>query len=585
MIKLFDSKETNFTHCKWVLSEALSCFITETVDGLFDLDLVYPLEDGKSLSQYLVNGNIIKAPISETDTRGPQLFTIRHRSPNTKSKIVTIYAQAIARRELDLNMVLGLEVPAGKTRKEACQMLLDKCVESHRYHIGSLDTNPNTSINLGLDENTGGIINYLDISGISPRKAFLSDSENSIFKAYGGELIYNNFEINMVDKRGSDHSFLIKSGKNLEELQQDFDDLDNENFATAILPCSSDGVFLPNSEIIYSPNTSTLGKRFKKVVFDDVSLVDDSQEALNIVYDQLRERVQKLFNNGLDKIKVSNTINFVQLSNTEEYKDFKNVEKCEIGNNVAVKYYRRDDENQTPYLESVGRVTEIKFNVLRNRIEEVKIGDGNSTNIVNIINSATTTANTANTKGNQNKAEIKKVKKKTSDLQVVMEKRDNEIELSVTNLRTNTQSSINIMENKIESKVSKGDFGSMIEQNFDSIVETINDGTEHKCIFNKDGLTVRSGGYKIVDEHGNIVMKFDSDGVANLGAVSIQDLFVSNKSSSSGLYNTFTNMPSVFFPEIHTYKLRINDTDFYITDGDSSYDLKEYVKAVINGDI
>jgi hypothetical protein len=67
------------------------------------------------------------------------------------------------------------------TRKQACQLLLTKCVEQQGYTIGNLDTNTNTSINLGLDENTGEVINDLDISGTSPLKGFLSDSENSIF--------------------------------------------------------------------------------------------------------------------------------------------------------------------------------------------------------------------------------------------------------------------------------------------------------------------------------------------------------------------------------------------------------------------
>jgi hypothetical protein len=106
----------------------------------------------------------------------------------------------------------------------------------------------------------------------------------------------------MVDERGTDNNILIESGKNLEELQQDIDDLDTENFATAVLPCSADGVYLPNSEIIYSPNATTLGKVFKRVVYDDVTLVNNTTEALNVVYAQLRERVQKDFDNGLDKL-------------------------------------------------------------------------------------------------------------------------------------------------------------------------------------------------------------------------------------------------------------------------------------------
>jgi len=400
LIRLFDKNENNFNHNKYILSECLSCYVTETTDGILDLDLEYPLKDSKDLSNLLVRENIIKCPISTTDSRGEQLFTVRTRNPSTSNNCIKIYAQAKARRDLDMNMVLGLEVPAGKTRKEALQMLLGKCVEQQGYYVGSLDTNTNTVINLGIDEKTGEIINYLDVSGISPRKSILDENENSIFKAYGGEIIYNNFELNMVDERGTDHTFEIRSGKNLEELEQTIDDTDTENFATAVLPCSSDGVYLPNSEIIYSPNAAIVGKIFKKVVFDDVKLVDNSQEAIDIVYAQLRERTQKLFDDGLDKLKINNTVKFTQLANTEEYKDFAILEKCEIGNNVTIKYYNPNDPEKKIYIEATGRVTKIKFNVVTNKIEEVEIGERKKKNILNTINNTSDIAATTTNKVN-----------------------------------------------------------------------------------------------------------------------------------------------------------------------------------------
>lgn len=516
MIRLFTANETNFNHCKWVLNKCISCYVTETTDGIFDLDLVYPLEDDKNLSQYLIRGNIIKSPISQTDLRGEQLFTIRKRSPDTKEKTVTIYAQAKARRDLDVNMVLGLNVPAGSTRKQACQMLLNKCVEQQGYYIGNLDTNPNTNINLGLEEDTGNIINYLDINGISPRKAFLAEDVNSIYKAYGGEIIYNNFEINMVDERGINHSFEIRSGKNLEELQQEIDDTDTENFATAILPCSADGVYLPNSEIIYSPNVAILGNIFKKVVYDDVTLVNDTPEALQVVYAQLRERVQKDFNNGLDKLKINNTVNFIQLANTEEYKDYKILEKCEIGNNVTVKYFKRNDKSKVPYIEAVGRVIKIKFNVLKNKIEDVEIGE-RKTNILNTINNTQNQVAITDDKTEKNKVEIKKVKKYATDsvnnLQVTMEARDNEIELSISNEAEARVTAVNLLDGKIALKVDEADFGTLIEQNSRSVVIAVHGESDNKITVDSDGLTVTDGGLTYENTNGDTIIEATPYGI------------------------------------------------------------------------
>lgn len=510
MVRLFASNETNFNHNKWVLSECISCYVTETTDGIFDLDLVYPLHDMKGFSKYIVRKNIIKCPISQTDPRGEQLFVIRKAKPNTKDKTITVYAQAIARYDLMTNFVLGIRVPAGKTRKEAGQILLSACVENRGEYIGTLDTNTNTSINLGINEDTGAVINYLDIDYISPLEGFLGD-ERSIQNAYGGEIVFNNKEVNMVDSRGADYNILIKSGKNLEELEQEIDDTDSENFATALIMCSSDGVYLPNNEIIYSSNASVLGKYYKKVVCEDVSLVNDSSEALNVVYAQLRERATKLFNEGIDKIKINTRISYVQLMNTEEYKPYKSLftEKCEIGNNVTARYYKKDDSNV--FIEGVGRVSKIKFDVLKNRIEEIEIGERKKS-IVNTITDISNDTKTINDKTNKNS-------KKVKNLKVTMEENNNSIILSITNLKNDTTTKFTILDGQIASKVSEEDFGTLIEQNSQSVVTTIHGESDNQVTINSNGLTVTGGGFLFENIDGEDILKCHTNGAVRVGNV------------------------------------------------------------------
>lgn len=529
-IKLFTKNETNFDHNSRILNEATSCYVTETIDGIFDLEMEYPLNDNKKLSDILVRENIIKSSFSLSDSRGEQLFTIRKRSVNTKNNRINIYAQAKARRDLDMNMVLGLEVPAGQTRKQACHQLLSKCVVQQGYTIGNLDTNLNTNINLGLDETTGNVINYLDISGISPLKAFLDNSQNSIVKAYGGEIIYNNNEINLVDERGTDHNILIESEKNLEELQQDIDDTDTENFATAVLPCSSDGVYLPNSEIIYSPNTSTLGIIFKKVIFDDVTLVSETTEAFNVVYAQLRERVQKLFDEGLDKLKITNTIKYTQLSNTEEYKPYIALftEKCEIGNNVTVRYYMKNDK--TKYIDAVGRVVKIKFNVLKNRIEEIEIGDRKKKSVLDTITTATNNVTTINDKTNKNTDKIKKARKEAKvytdsihgELVNFIGVTKTGILLEVRTADDVLSSRIDMTEGEIALRVKSTEFGSLIEQHANSIVNAIEGVTDNKTTLDSGGFHVSGGAFEFSGYNGEKLINAVADG--SVTAIRIGDI-------------------------------------------------------------
>lgn len=591
-IKLFRGNETDFDHNEWVLSECTVAKVTEDLEGILDLDLEYPLFDSKNLSQYLIKGNIIQCPISTTDIRGKQLFKIRKRIKNTKTKRITIYAQAIARADLMKNWVAGCRVLAGNTRKQAIAQILSSCVEQQGYYVGTLDTNANTSINLGLEADTGNVINYLDVDVKNPL-AGLIDSEKSVKKAYGGEITFNNKEINMIDERGTDNSFIISSGKNLEELEEEIDDLDSENFVTALTMKSSDGLYLPNQEIIYSPNASTLGKYFKLIICDDVTAVDDTQEAINVVYAQLRERAQKAFDNGIDKLKINNTINFIQLANTEEYKNYAELEKCEIGNNVTVKYPRAN-------VEATGRVIKIVFNALKMKIEEVEIGEKRKPTFVETVTNTENKTTVIDNKTNVNAVNIKKAKKATKDLQVVMEAKDNEIELSITNLATNTETRFTIQDGKIDSKVSndtfnstitqtaneisqkvaKKEFGSYITQNYDKIVEAIVDSTgTHTCTFNGEGLTIQNGGFKVKDSNGNTVLKFDSDGVANFNAAGIIDLNIHNTSKGSMFYNALANMNEMVTGEIKPSRLVLSQDKFYINDG---YTLKGYIEKIIS---
>jgi len=575
LIKLFRSTEANFDHNEWVLSECTVAKVTEDLEGILDLNLEYPLYDSKELSQYLVKGNIIQCPISQTDIREKQLFRIRKRIKNTKTKRVTIYAQAIARADLMKNWIAGCRVLAGNTRKRAIAQILASCVEQQGYYVGNLDTNTNTSINLGLEEDTGNVINYLDIDAKNPLAGLIGD-EKSVKKAYGGELIFNNKEINIVDERGTDHSFIISSGKNLEELEEEIDDMDSESFATALTMRSSDGLYLPNQEIIYSPNAATLGNYFKLIVCDDVTLVNNTDEAIQIVYAQLRERAQKAFDNGIDKLKANNTINFIQLANTEECKNYAELEKCEIGNNVTVKYPRAK-------VETTGRVIKIVFNVLKMKIEETEIGERRKPTFVETVTNAVTKTVELNDKHNDNKVKINKVKKATSDINshiVIMEAKDDSIELSVADLSKNTKAALEIQDEEISLSVKKEEFGAYLTMHYNEIMAAVNDGTNHTVTLNGDGLSVGNGAFTVRDSSGTIVFRVNLN-----SAIGMQDLSLGSSAlvKGSSFYNTLMGMEEVYFREIKTNRLTIDEKDFYIYHNDSGgYGLKNYVETILS---
>ncbi|WP_236897014.1 hypothetical protein [Clostridium beijerinckii] len=586
-ISLFLKGTTDFNNNGKVLNEwiADSVKITEDLEGIFDFEGDYPVKDSKNFSQYLVRGNILRSPVY--DSRPEQLFRIRKTSLDSSGSKISVYAQAIARCDLMNDFVFGGGssplVPAGKTRKEAIALILGAVQDNvNKFHVGNLDTNTNTDINLGLDDN-GNEIKYIDVSYCSPLYGILNGDSNAktVYNAYGGEIIFNNFTIDMVDERGKCNPFTVKSGKNLQEFQQEVDDT-SEDFATVLIMKSSDGIYLPNNEVITSSKISVLDKKYKVITCEDVSAVDDTPAALNVVYDQLRERGQKKFSEDeIDALTINNTVKFAQLKKTEQYKDYNILEKCELGNNVTIIYEKLNDLTVT------ARVTRIVYNPLalnrQGKILEVTIGNRKKANIVSTINKTTNAVNTVNTKTNNNTATIKKVKKKSEEFQVTMEERADSIELSVTNLKNDTEASIEVLDDRIQSKVSKGEFGSYIEQNFDSVVEAIEDATgSHTCTFDSSGLTVQNGGFKIKNSSGTVVLWLGDDGYVKLKDLQLDDPALQK---GSYFYTALKNMNEVALRNlVIENQLSIDDTDFLISLGSGEYTFTGAVKRILQNE-
>lgn len=511
LIRLFDSNETNFKHNKNVLSEFTSAYITEDIDGTLEFDGEYPLFDKKSLSKELNIGKIIKSPIY--DSRPDQLFKIRKPNTSTSNKTVSVYAQAIGYADLGSNIVLGCHIPPNTTRKNAIGMLLNARQQKIRdYHVGNLDTSTNTNINLGLEEETGNVINYLDIDYKAPLKGLLDDSENSIYKAYKGEIIWNNFEINMVDKRGNDNKFTIRSGKNLQDFEKEISDM-NDDFATALIMCSSDGLYLPNNEIIYSSLADKYDRYHYKVIkCDDVSLEDlitenstdaDVEKAKQIVYEQLRERAENYFKEGMAELLGSYTINFIELAKSEEYKNYVELTNCSIGNEVTTIYPELN-------LKVTTRVTKIKYNVLKDEIEEITVGNIKK----DIADSVTNTEN-----------KVEEVKKDATNTKFSLKKSNKKI-----------TASIEALDDKIELKISAEDMWSLIEMYPDKILLAVNDNSKTTSVtIDTYGLTIDNGKFKINDETGNKIF-YVSNNVVRLGSnITIENEKGETSLSSSGL--------------------------------------------------
>lgn len=339
MIRLFNSRETDFSHNEYVLNEIISCKVTEELNGDYTLELEYPLEDTKSISNNLVVGAIISVPT--IDSRENQLFRVIKKETNSNSIIVQAQAKLMA--DLKVNAVRAATI-TGKTRKEAITEIFNRCLDPHIYVAGTLDTNTNNSVILNVPEG-------------NPLTAAIGD-EKSVLSEYGGEFRVDNNKLDIVDFRGVDNGVVIEHGKNISSIKEDIDITD---FATALIPKSGD-YRLPEY-LIVSPNAGAYDKLYYKEVDLNLNIWDgtndkgDDQITIEEAYSLMRVACSKMFTvDKVDQITFNYEVDFVQLSQTEEYKNYAILETVNIGDTVTVRH-------KVLNLDLQGRVNKIAYKV------------------------------------------------------------------------------------------------------------------------------------------------------------------------------------------------------------------------------
>ena len=131
-------------------------------------------------------------------------------------------------------------------------------------------------------------------------------------------------------------------------------------------------------------------------------------------------------------------------------------------------------------------------------------------------------------------------------------------------------------------RVRKSEFGSYITQNYDSIVQAIEDATgSHQFILDGTGATVKNGGFKIINQNGTTVMWINSSGV-----VMLHDLYFDNAAFARGsnFSSSLANMESITLQELKiSGQIVVDEHDFYLyKNGEGGYNLKEYVNAILS---
>lgn len=346
------------------LSDATRCQVTEERNGIYELQLDYPIT-GVHFEE-IKQGRIIA---STHDDKGDlQPFEVYRRTVPDLNGIVTFYAHHISYK---LNGVTVEPFTAG-TCAAALQQIKDR----------SINLNPFT---FWTDKTTTA-----QFTSDAPRnaRAMLAGEENSILDVFGsGEYEFDKFTVKLHAARGTDSDCEIRYGKNLTDLNQD---IDSSGTFNAIVPFWKDSegniLMLPEKIIVYEgiePQTTYLTDHnlivirtetgepievtFREVDAAPMDLSDAFEEMPTV--EQLRQAAKARFESGEYWAPKENlTVDFVQLWQTEEYKDYAGLQRVSLCDTVSVYY------PQVAIAAVKQKVVRVVYNVLLDRYDSIELG-------------------------------------------------------------------------------------------------------------------------------------------------------------------------------------------------------------------
>ena len=316
------------------LTKAISCTVKQELGstGVYELEMEILTDDPNF--QNMEIGKIITAKPNLTDEN--QAFVIESMSKPINN-VVSVYATHIAQHRARL-------IPVAPVTATDLQDALSKIIAN------STETNPFVL----HSERTTATAYTTD----TPRsfREILGGSEGSLLDVYGGEYIFNNLDIELVNKRGRSNGVQVVYGQNMTDFQLD-EEFSYSQTITGILPywySEEDG--LVQGSVQYSDYVDYF--KYHKTIAKDYSEYFENKPTSAQLEAKALSDVSKLGFPSTN-IKVAfNEFNDVIKGNTMI---------MQLGDEVRV-------INSNYGVNTTARICSMTFNVLANRYDEIQVG-------------------------------------------------------------------------------------------------------------------------------------------------------------------------------------------------------------------
>lgn len=348
-MKLFPSTATTFTdNGLGSLPDAVSCTVTEELNGPFELEMRYPIH-GLHFSDIALR-TIITA--KRNPTSDPEPFRV-YRITKPLNGIVTIYARHIA-YDMSGHAVTPFEAASLGL---ALVGLKQNAVPACPFTFQS-DKSVSSAFAVGEPKSLWSL---------------LGGTEGSILDRYGGEWEFSGFSAYLWNRRGTDRGVSIRYGKNMTDLEQDSN---CEAVYTGVYPywkSVEDGTMVTLTEkVIYVSGTYD----FTRILTLDLSDSFDTAPTEA----QLRTRAQAYITaNDIGVPEVSWKVSFELLEQSDEYRGKALLERVYLGDTVRVHFDKLG-------VDASARAVQIVFNPLLDRYDSIQLGRVKSNLAQTIVN-------------------------------------------------------------------------------------------------------------------------------------------------------------------------------------------------------
>lgn len=371
LIILYDHDEEAFTsNGLGALPDAASCTVTEERNGGYEVEMEYPLT-GSHFHDIQKRRILYVKPNPYDDPQPFRIYSI------TKpiNGIVTVHA---AHLSYDTSGSIVKLFPADAGSASAAMSYLKN------FSV------PSTPFTFFTNVGKSGTMSVPKPSSI---RSLLGGSDGSILDTFGGEYLFDKWNISLLESRGSNRGVTIRYGKNMTDLEQEENDTD---FYTGVYPFwyseSENGGLVTlsaNDGIVNAPGNYD----FVKIMPLDLSSEDFGKETTDSegytttiekpTEAELLAAAQKyIANNKIGIPKVSLDVSFVMLAQTEEYKDFARLETVKLCDTVTVEFEKLGVKTTAKCIKTV-------YNVLTDKYDSIELGEPKSSLAETVSNQGT----------------------------------------------------------------------------------------------------------------------------------------------------------------------------------------------------